>query len=237
MVYGVVLAGGIGSRMGNVDKPKQFLEIGKRPIIVHTVEKFLVNSRIDKVIVLCPEQWISYTRDLFKKYGVPTESLSIIQGGKTRNDTIMNAIAFIEETDGLQEDTVVVTHDSVRPFLTHRIINDNIEAALSGVACDTVVPATDTIVESRDGKVISQIPDRSHYYQGQTPQSFRAKHFKDLYNSLTDEEKVILTDAAKVFVIKGEKVALVQGETFNIKITYPYDLQLAETLLGGEKNC
>ena len=152
MIYGVVLAGGIGSRMGNVDKPKQFLEIGKRPIIVHTVEKFLVNSRIDKVIVLCPEQWISYTRDLFKKYGVPMDSLSIIQGGKTRNDTIMNAIAFIEETDGLQEDTIVVTHDSVRPFLTHRIINDNIEAALSGVACDTVVPATDTIVESQDGR-------------------------------------------------------------------------------------
>ena len=149
----------------------------------------------------------------------------------------MNAIAFIEEMDGLQDDTVVVTHDSVRPFLTHRIINDNIDAALSGAACDTVVPATDTIVESRDGEVISQIPDRSQYYQGQTPQSFRAKHFKELYNSLTDEEKLILTDAAKVFVIKGEKVVLVQGETFNIKITYPYDLQLAETLLGGEKNC
>lgn len=237
MVYGVVLAGGIGSRMGNVDKPKQFLEIGKRPIIVHTVEKFLVNSRIDKVIVLCPGQWISYTKDLFKKCGVPMDNLSIIQGGKTRNDTIMNAIAFIEEMDGLQDDTVVVTHDSVRPFLTHRIINDNIDAALSGAACDTVVPATDTIVESRDGEVISQIPDRSQYYQGQTPQSFRAKHFKELYNSLTDEEKLILTDAAKVFVIKGEKVVLVQGETFNIKITYPYDLQLAETLLGGEKNC
>lgn len=237
MVYGVVLAGGIGSRMGNVDKPKQFLKIGKKPIIVHTVEKFLVNSRIDEVIVLCPEQWISYTQDLFKKYGVPMDSLSIIQGGKTRNDTIMNAISYIEENDGLQEDTVVVTHDSVRPFLTHRIINDNIDAALKGTACDTVVPATDTIVESKDGKVISQIPDRTHYYQGQTPQSFRAKHFKELYNSLTEEEKGILTDAAKVFVIKGENVTLVQGETFNIKIIYPYDLQLAETLLGGEEKC
>lgn len=237
MIYGVVLAGGIGSRMGNVDKPKQFLEIGKRPIIVHTVEKFLINSRIDKVIVLCPEQWISYTRDLFKKYAVPMENLSIIQGGKSRNDTIMNAINYIEETDGLEDDTVVVTHDSVRPFLTHRIINDNIEAALKGSACDTVVPATDTIVESTDGKVISQIPDRAHYYQGQTPQSFRAKHFKELFNSLTEDEKKILTDAAKVFVIKGEPVTLVQGETFNIKITYPYDLQLAETLLGGEGNC
>ena len=216
---------------------KQFLEIGKRPIIVHTVEKFLINSRIDKVIVLCPEQWISYTKDLCKKYTVPMENLSIIQGGKSRNDTIMNAINYIEETDGLEDDTVVVTHDSVRPFLTHRIINDNIEAALKGSACDTVVPATDTIVESTDGKVISQIPDRAHYYQGQTPQSFRAKHFKELFNSLTEDEKKILTDAAKVFVIKGEPVTLVQGETFNIKITYPYDLQLAETLLGGEGNC
>ena len=92
-------------------------------------------------------------------------------------------------------------------------------------------------MESTDGKVISQIPDRAHYYQGQTPQSFRAKHFKELFNSLTEDEKKILTDAAKVFVIKGEPVTLVQGETFNIKITYPYDLQLAETLLGGEGNC
>lgn len=234
MIYGVVLAGGIGSRMGNVDKPKQFLMVGKKPIIVHTVEKFMVNSRIDKVLVLCPNQWLSYTKDLFKKYAIASDKLSIIEGGKTRNDTIMNAINYIESNYGLQDDTVVITHDSVRPFVTHRIINDNIDAVLSGTACDTVVPATDTIVESLDNQVISQIPDRSKYYQGQTPQSFRAKEFKELYNSLTDEEKVILTDAAKVFVIKGKTVTLVQGETFNIKITYPYDLQLAETLLGGK---
>lgn len=237
MVYGVVLAGGIGSRMGNVEKPKQFLHIGNKPIIVHTVEKFCVNNRIDKVIVLCPEQWVSYTKDLLKKYLGTMENVSIVPGGKTRNDTIMNAIAFIEERYGLDEETVVVTHDAVRPFVTHRIIEDNIEAVQNGTACDTVIPATDTIVESLDNQVISQIPDRSKYYQGQTPQSFRAKKFKDLYNSLSEKEKEILTDAAKVFVIKGEKVTLVQGETFNIKVTYPYDLQVAETLLGGEKNC
>lgn len=237
MIYGVVLAGGIGSRMGNVEKPKQFLHIGKKPIIVHTVEKFCVNAKIDKVIVLCPEKWISYTKDILKKHIQDMRNVNVIAGGATRNDTIMNAIAYIENTDGLEEDTIIVTHDAVRPFVTHRIIDDNIEAALNGVACDTVIPATDTIVESLDNTFISKIPDRSKYYQGQTPQSFRAKHFKELFNSLTDEEKQILTDAAKVFVIKGEKVSLVQGETFNIKVTYPYDLQLAETLLGGEKNC
>ena len=237
MVYGVVLAGGIGSRMGNVEKPKQFLHIGKKPIIVLTVEKFCVNSQIEKVIVLCPEQWVSYTKDLLKKYLGTMEDVSIIPGGKSRNDTIMNAIDFIEKNYGLDEDSIVITHDAVRPFVTHRIIEDNIKAVEEGAACDTVIPATDTIVESMDNHVISQIPDRSKYYQGQTPQSFKAKRFKDLYNSLSEEEKQILTDAAKVFVIKGEKVTLVQGQTFNINVTYPYDLQVAETLLGGEKKC
>jgi 2-C-methyl-D-erythritol 4-phosphate cytidylyltransferase len=237
MVYGLILAGGIGSRMGNVEKPKQFLHIGKKPIIVHTLEKFYINKKIDYIIVLCPEQWVSYTRDLLKKYIEVSENIAVIAGGETRNETIMNGIRYIEEQGNLNEDTVVITHDAVRPFVTHRIIDENIECAKKGVACDTVVPATDTIVESLDKQKISSIPDRSKYYQGQTPQSFKAKHFKELYESLSAEEKAILTDAAKVFVIKGEEVRLVMGETFNIKVTYPYDLQLAEVLLGGNKNC
>ena len=220
MIFGAVLAGGKGTRMGNVDKPKQFLTIGGKPIIVHTVEKFVMNDKFEKVIVLCPEQWISYTKDLFRKYLPDGSRVEVIQGGAVRNETIMNAIRYIEENYGLDEDTIMVTHDAVRPFVTHRIIEENIEKAQQGVICDTVIPATDTIVESRDGAVISAIPDRKFYYQG-----------------LTNEEREILTDAAKVFVMKGEKVTLVQGETFNIKVTYPYDLQLAETLLGGEKKC
>ncbi|MDO5304043.1 MAG: 2-C-methyl-D-erythritol 4-phosphate cytidylyltransferase [bacterium] len=235
MVYGVILAGGIGSRMGNVDRPKQYLHIGKKPIIVHTVEKFIINDEFEKIIVLCPAQWVTYTRDLFKKHLPETDRVVVIEGGKERNDTIMNAIRYIEENHGLDEDTIVVTHDAVRPFVTHRILEENIECAKKGVACDTVIPATDTIVESIDGETIASIPNRANYYQGQTPQSFKAKRFKDLYETLSDDEKKILTDAAKVFVVKGEKVELIKGETFNIKVTYPYDLQLAETLLGGDK--
>ena len=234
MIYAAILAGGIGSRMGNTDKPKQYLNIGRKPIIVHTVEKFIINDKIDKVIVLCPAQWLNYTRDLLSKF-LPGNQVVVIEGGSTRNGTIMNAISYMEENDGLDDETVIVTHDAVRPFVTYRIIEENIALAQEGYACDTVVPATDTIVESQDGSVISLIPDRSKYYQGQTPQSFRAKRFKELFSSLGDEEKAVLTDAAKVFVVKGDPVRLVTGETFNIKVTYPYDLQLAETLLGGEK--
>ena len=238
MNFAVVLAGGIGSRMGNVEKPKQFLQIGQKPIIVHTVEKFCICNEFEKVIVLCPGQWIEYTKNLLKKHIENMDRVVVIEGGKVRNETIMNAISYIEDAYGLDDETIIVTHDAVRPFVTYRIIQDNIKAAKEYGACDTVIPATDTIVESCDKTVISNIPNRANLYQGQTPQSFKAKKLKELYEDLNDDEKEILTDAAKIFVIKGEKVRLVDGEISNIKITYPYDLTVAEALLkGDEKKC
>lgn len=233
-VYGVILAGGVGTRMGNVEKPKQFMELGGKPIIVHTIEKFIMHTEFCGILVLTPKQWMKHTEDLMKKYAAVDERIKVIEGGSTRNETIMNAIAYIEKQGDLDEDTIIVTHDSVRPFLTHRIIEENIHYAREYGACDTVIPATDTIVESRNHQLISAIPDRSQMYQGQTPQSFKAKHLKDIYESLTGEEKEILTDACKILVMKGENVHLVEGEESNIKITYPYDLRVAEALLGGK---
>ena len=235
MNFAVILAGGIGSRMGNMEKPKQYLTIGDKPIIVHTLEKFYVNSNFEKIIVLCPKQWMGHTKDLVKKYLKNEERVVVIQGGETRNETIMNSIRYIEENYGLDDETIIVTHDSVRPFVTHRIIEENLKFAKEYGACDTVIVATDTIVESQDGKIISNIPDRSKMYQGQTPQSFNARELKEIYESLTEEEKNILTDAAKILVLKGKPVYLVEGEVFNIKITYPYDMRVAETLLEGDK--
>ncbi len=236
MVIAAVLAGGNGSRMGNTETPKQYLMLGSRPIIVHTVEKFFVNPDIDKVVVLCPKVWIAQTKDLIEKYIGKTDKITVICGGASRNDTLMNAIDFIETSFGLDDDTILLTHDAVRPFITHRIIKDNIEAVKKYGACDTVWSATDTIVESVDGKTISNIPERKNMYQGQTPQSFKAKKLKEVCNSLTDAEKEILTDACKIYTLKGEPVSLVNGEVFNIKITYPYDLKMAGILLEGVKS-
>lgn len=234
MNFAVVLAGGIGSRMGNSDTPKQYLMLGKQPIIIHTIEKFYIRSEFEHVIVLTPEAWVSHTENMIKKSMGDTDRLTVISGGSTRNETLYNAIKFIEEKWGLNDDTIIVTHDAVRPFVTHKIIEENIKAAMEYGACDTVVPATDTIVESLDGKVISQIPNRSTLFQGQTPQSFKALKLKQLYESLTDEEKDILTDACKIFAMKGEPVHLVAGEVSNMKITYPFDLKVAATMLEGE---
>lgn len=233
-VFGVVLAGGIGVRMGNVEKPKQFLELGGKPIIIHTIEKFAVHPGFDEVLVLSPRAWVTYTQDIVRKFIPPVRKVTVLQGGDTRNETIMNAIRYIEEQGDLDEETVIVTHDSVRPFVTHRILEENIRYAREYGACDTVIPATDTIVESKDNTRITDIPNRKYMYQGQTPQSFRAKKLKEQYEALNEEEKAILTDACKIMVLKGEHVHLVQGEVFNIKITYPYDITVAKALLGME---
>lgn len=236
-VYGVILAGGQGTRMGNSDKPKQFLEVGGRPILIHTVEKFAVNPDFQQIIVLAPKQWLAYTKDIIKKYIRNYERIVIIEGGNTRNETIMNAVQYIEDAGCLTEDTIIVTHDSVRPFVTYRIIEENIRYAKECGACDTVIPASDTIVESRDGSFISNIPERKMMYQGQTPQSFKAKKLREIYKSLTEEERGILTDACKIYVLKNEPVHLVEGDVSNIKITYPHDLRVAEAILGGSKTC
>ena len=231
MIFAAILAGGIGSRMGDTDTPKQFLNLGNKPVIIHTIEKFVIHEDIDKTIVLIPKNFINHTKNLINEYIGENDDIIVIEGGESRNDTLLNSIRYIEENFGIDEESIIITHDSVRPFVTHRIIRDNIEAARKYGACDTVIPATDTIVESINGTTIESIPVRDYYYQGQTPQSFNIKKLFNLINSLTEAETNILTDACKIFTLKDEDVHLVDGEVTNIKITYPYDLKLANTIL------
>lgn len=238
MIYAEILAGGKGSRMGNTEMPKQFLTVGNKPIIIHTLEAFILNTRFDKIIVVTPKPWIQHTNDLIAKFlsKEVTSRICVCEGGSDRNESIMSGIRYIETNFGINEEDIIVTHDAVRPFLTHRIIEENIDMALEYGATDTVVPAFDTIIASEDGVVISDIPRRDFMYQGQTPQSFNIKKLTSLYQSLTQEEKEILTDACKIFVVKGEPVKLVRGEVFNTKITTQYDLKIANALVKGEKH-
>ena len=103
MVYAEILAGGKGTRMGNTDMPKQFLMLGTKPIIIHTVEQFMINTNISKIIVCCPKDWITYMNDLLDKF-IPNSNIEVVEGGKTRNETIMNGCKFIEEKYGLNDD-------------------------------------------------------------------------------------------------------------------------------------
>lgn len=230
MVFGAILAGGTGTRMG-LDKPKQFLMLGSRPIIIHTIEKFVLSQDIDAIYVGVHPDWIDYADDLIKKYIHTEKKIVLVSGGTDRNSTIFNIIDKIEEDYGESEDNIVVTHDSVRPFVTLRIIRENVEAAKKYGACDTVVGAVDTIVVSEDGENIAKIPDRRKMFQGQTPQSFKMSMLKALYQDLTEEEKNILTDACKICVVRNVPVKLVEGEVSNMKITTINDMKTAQAMI------
>lgn len=236
MIFAGILAGGKGTRMGRTELPKQFLKIGAKPIIVHTIEQFIISNKIDKIIVATPESWKSYTEDVIRKYYPNEERINIVIGGNTRNESVINVCKAIKEISEDAED-IILTHDAVRPFITQRIIDDNIEAILEeGTnAVDTVIPAFDTIVEATNNDSITNIPIRDYIYQGQTPQTFKVNELMETYEMLSEDEKNILTDAAKIYILKDKKVKIVQGEVYNMKITTQYDLKLANAIININK--
>ncbi len=235
MVFAGVLAGGVGSRMGNYTIPKQFLTINDKPIIAHVVEKFLIHNEVDLVIVGINPAWYQHMLDIQKKFLSQFPNLVVVKGGSDRNETI-DAVIKEARRHSQDEKDIIVTHDAVRPFVTLKMISDNIEAARTYGVCDTVIPATDTIVYSENGDHITDIPVRSKMYQGQTPQSFRISLFEEVYRSMSEEELKIVTDACKMFMLKGHKVQLVEGHVSNIKITYPYDYKVAQIMMENMEN-
>ena len=253
MVYAAVLAGGIGKRMrrgdlprfGDLSKrddlprfgdlPKQFLPLGNKCILSHTVGRFTVNPGIDKIFVIVPKEWVSYTENLFAgddSLSTHADNIIVAPGGDDRNASLMAAVRKIEELRQTTPDDIIVSHDAVRPFVTQRIIDENIGGCGLCGAVGTVYAMTDTPMASDDGKTIAEIPARSRFYLAQTPQTFRIHLLKDVYASLTREERMNLTDACKMFVLKNKTVRLVMGESYNMKITTPFDYRMALALIN-----
>lgn len=232
MNFAVLLAGGTGTRMKTSRIPKQFLEIGGEPILRLAVDKFLACPRIDHIVVAAPAIWMSHTRDLLRDGRFA--QVQICEGGHSRQESLYRAVRHIESVFPVTDDDIVVSHDVARPFVSLRVIEDNIDALQTYDAADTVIPATDTIVESADQTTISRIQDRSRMYQGQTPQTFRRKTYLRIYEALDESYLAKVTDAARILAEHDCTVGLVMGEEFNIKITTEYDLSIATFLLTGQ---
>lgn len=226
MVYAAVLAGGSGLRMGG-NMPKQFLSVADRPIIIRSIEAFLESGSVDKIFVAVSAYYLDYTKELVAQY-LGEADITVVVGGKNRNETLLNVLHSI---DNISDDDVILTHDAVRPFIDKRIIDENIAAALEYGACNTVVPAVDTILRSSDGRFIESVPVRSEIFHAQTPQSFGVKKLLSLYENLSDEEMEKFTDSCSVFLSAGERVFLVTGDRNNIKLTYPEDMERAENII------
>lgn len=219
MTYAIICAAGSGLRFGG-EIPKQFIETGGEPILLKTVKVFEKTDAVKAIIVVCPESYIDKTAEILSQ----CSKTCITAGGADRNLSVMNGIAFIEKRFGLDEDTIVVTHDAVRPFVTERMINESIEEAKKYGASAAAIPAVDTVIETENGK-ITNVPDRSRMYMVQTPQTFYAKKLREIYNSLTEDEKKALTDCTRIYVSKGETVKIISGDVKNIKITYRTDIE------------
>lgn len=226
--YAVILAGGTGTRFGG-ELPKQFIDLGGKPVIIHTIEKFICFLQFETILVCVPEVWISYMEDLLFKYNLSTHNIKVIAGGSDRNTTILNSIKHVEGIESKLSNVILVTHDAVRPFVSYNIIKNNLLMSESNVVVDTVVPATDTIVHSKDGNYIDTVPNRSELYQGQTPQTFNAELFKKYIS----ENQLDLSDAVGLFTAYGHQAKIVIGDYSNIKITTKFDLIVANSLINS----
>lgn len=210
----IILSGGVGDRFG-ASVPKQFLSLNGRPILWHTVNKFLNHPRISATIIVSNVSWIDETKKMFP-------DVRIVEGGKTRQLSSKKGIlACPQDTD------YVIIHDAVRPLVSNAIIDRCIDALDNGhLAVATVIPSADTLVVM-DGSVIEDIPDRSKIKRSQTPQAF---HFQILREShLKTEQKNSTDDVRPVFEFGYECVA-VKGDPLNMKVTTIADLYAIERL-------
>lgn len=228
MNIGVILAGGSGSRMGIVDKPKQFIDIYGKPIIIHTLETFDGHPEIDAIAVVCLDEWIDELKIMLRKYEI-SKVKWIVEGGKTRQESIYNVLDKLKEE--CKSEDILIIHDSVRPLVSHKIISNNIQGAIKFEAVDTVIPSVDTIVKSIDEETINEIPNRSQLYMGQTPQSFKYSLIKEAHDKAIESNQMDSTDDCQLVLKLGRKVHLVEGEKLNFKVTSFDDLLLLKAIV------
>ena len=233
MIYGVVLAGGTGTRMKNGPMPKQFIELGGVPTIILTIKRMLLVERFDVLIIAIHQSWVEYLNDLIERF-IDDSRIVVIPGGTERLDSIANSVAEAAKR-GVSHDDVIVLHDAVRPFVPIKVLEDSIDGALEHDAVVAAVPAVDTMLWIEEGTIVSDMPDRSKLYHGQAPDSFRLEVLKHSLETLTDEDRKIITGTAQICMLKGIKIHTILGDRNNIKLTTPEDLITAEGLLKEEQ--
>ena len=234
MIIAGILAGGTGTRMG-ADKPKQFLDLAGVPVIVRTVRTFLENENIDAVIIAMNLEWIDYSKELLAKYGITEEEVTIVPGGATRFESL-EALARASAMLCGDDECLMINHDCARPFVSQRIINDNITMVKDYDMVTTSVPTIDTVLVSKDGKVSDCVPDRSTIFLDQGPQTVNVAHFLKMADALTSEEREKYMEAGRLYIDKGYRVGIVPGERENFKLTTSFDMRLAEMMLSEEDN-
>jgi 2-C-methyl-D-erythritol 4-phosphate cytidylyltransferase len=229
-VIAVIFAGGTGKRAGAGSKPKQFLEVNGKPIIIHTLDHFQNHPQIDEIFIVCIGEYIAHMEQLIREYHV-TKTRAVIPGGATSQDSIYLGLKEAAKTN--TGEAVVLLHDGVRPIITADLISRNISCTLTHGNAVTCCPSDVTVAISEDGVTVDDVPERSRAYTALAPQSFR---LGDIISAHEDERRhnpgyIGVVDACTLLRRQGRPVFMVEGSRDNIKITTPEDYYFMHAIL------
>ena len=236
MNIGVIFAGGCGTRMNTKSKPKQFLDLNGKPIIIYTIELFDNHPQIDGIVVVCIESLIPYLKKMIRKFEI-TKVVRIVPGGNSGQEIIYNGLCAAEDftKEKNEQNSIVLIHDGVRPLIKEETITANIAKVKECGSCITTVPAIETvIVDNHDGTL--NIPKRSDCLMARAPQSFYLKDILEAHRRSQAEGKTEFIDSCSLMSHYGYKLGLVQGPMENIKITTPTDYFVLRAMVEVHEN-
>ena len=229
MNIAVIFAGGVGERMGS-ETPKQFIKIENKPILIHTLELFEKHNDIDEIYIVMLNEYISYTRELVEKYKIK-KVIDIISGGKTALDSIYKGLLKAREDNN--DDDIVLIHDGVRPYITEQTITNNIEGVKEYGNAITTTACFETIIISKDGEKVLEVPYRKEMFAAQAPQSFFLGKILKAHSIIREREEKYGDLVDNCGLIRELRIEphMVKGNRGNIKATTPEDVAMIEALL------
>jgi 2-C-methyl-D-erythritol 4-phosphate cytidylyltransferase len=222
----LIFAGGAGRRMNSRSKPKQFLEMHGKPIIIYTLEHFEFHEEIDEIIIVCIKEWIEELRGLLKRYGI-AKVKKIVPGGETGHDSICFGLRAMRES--MDNNDIVLIHDGVRPLINAELISQNIESVLKYGNAVTSEPVRESVVRCEDGENISAVPPRSEMYLAKAPQSFYYGDIVQLYE-MAQKDGIKTIDSSHLCSLYNVPMHIVLSTKNNIKITEPSDYYIYRAL-------
>ena len=233
MNIAMIFAGGTGTRMNTKSRPKQFLELHGKPIIVYTLEKFDNHPLIDGIVVVCLQTWIPYLKKLIAKFNL-TKITSVVPGGDSGQASIYNGLCEVERLHGLE--SIVLIHDGVRPLIDEETITENINCVIANGNAVTVAPAIETITIKENKNEVGKIIDRSKCQMAKAPQSFYLKDIIDCHRRAQKDNYTEAIDSASLSAHYGHKLYTVIGSNQNIKITTPADFFMFRAIMDAQEN-
>ncbi len=232
MNIGIIIAGGTGSRMGQ-DIPKQFLNVGEKPIIIYTLEAFQKHPSIDAIIVVCIKGWENILSSYAKQFNI-TKLVSIVEGGKYGQESIKNGID--EANRKFKPNDIVLIHDAIRPMVSEEIISDNITKCNLYGNATAIVPCTTVVLGKTTDEYSEEIVDRDKILLTQTPQAFVLKDILSAHEEAKEKGIINSTASCVLYSQLGRKVYYSIGSETNIKLTRPADIEIFKALLNINKS-